>query len=89
MLDEVFESLLSPLGLGLLAIFMVGTQTGRRLLRRGAKEALKAGYIVSERACDMVTEFSEEAADMLEEAREEIDSRKLETGKARRIKAAS
>ncbi len=81
MFEEFLEGILSPLGI--VAVFVVGTKTGRQLIGRGAKAAIKATYLLAGRAGEMATEFGENAADLLAEAREETEETPQPRRKAR------
>ncbi len=69
MFDKIWGALSG--GWGIAAIALLAVPDGRKALKSIAKEAIRAGLIVSESAKDLVAEVKEEATDMVAEVKAE------------------
>jgi hypothetical protein len=69
MIEEVMEAATGRWGL--LALALVAFPGGRKFLRTAAKEVIRAGITVSERAQELAAEIKEEASDVVAEVRSE------------------
>lgn len=56
---------------GLAALVLLAIPDGRKALKSVAKEAIRAGLIVSESTKDLIAEVKEEASDMVAEVKAE------------------
>lgn len=62
---------------GLLALAVVLLPGGRKFIRTAAKEVIRAGIVVTDKAKDMVAEIKEEASDVVAEVRAERGENKI------------
>lgn len=69
MLDKLWEAVTGRWGLA--AVVLLAIPDGRKALKSVAKEAIRAGLIVSEGAKDLMAEVKEEASDMVAEVKAE------------------
>jgi hypothetical protein len=69
MLDKILEAVTGRWGLA--AIVLLAIPDGRKALKNVAKEAIRAGLIISESTKDLVAEVKEEASDMVAEVKAE------------------
>lgn len=69
MIEEVMEAATGKWGL--LALALVAFPGGRKFLRTAAKEVIRAGITVSERAQELAAEIKEEASDVVAEVKHE------------------
>lgn len=72
MLEELSEMLLGPWGIA--AALLVGAGTtgeGRKLVRKVAKGAIKAGFEIKEKSSDVLAEAKEQMSDLVAEAKAE------------------
>ena len=56
---------------GLAAVVLLAMPGGRKFLRSAAKEAIRAGMVVSDRVKDLAAEIREEASDVVAEIQAE------------------
>jgi gas vesicle protein len=69
MFEEIIESGTGPFGLAAVALLLL--PGGRKFLRNAAKEVVRVGMNVTERAKEMVSEVKEEAQDVIAEVKAE------------------
>lgn len=70
MFEELGELLLGPWGIALGLVLGAGaTEDGRKAVRKVAKSAIKAGYIVVSKSQDMLAEAKESVSDLVAEAK--------------------
>lgn len=69
MLDKLWDTFTGRWGLA--AVVLLAIPDGRKALKSVAKEAIRAGLIVSESAKDLIAEVKEEASDMVAEVKAE------------------
>lgn len=69
MFEDLLEAAFGPWGLA--AVALVAFPGGRKLLRPVAKEAIRAGLIVSDKMKVLVAEVKEETQDILAEVNSE------------------
>ncbi len=69
MLEKLWEAVTGRWGLA--ALVLLAIPDGRKALKSVAKEAVRAGLIVSEGAKDLIAEVREEASDMVAEVKAE------------------
>jgi hypothetical protein len=69
MIDKVLEAATGRWGL--LAVALVALPGGRKFLRTAAKEVIRAGITVVDRAQELAAEIKEEASDVVAEVRSE------------------
>jgi hypothetical protein len=69
MLEKLWEAVTGRWGLA--AVVLLAIPDGRKALKSVAKEAIRAGLIVSEGAKDLIAEVKEEASDMVAEVKAE------------------
>lgn len=69
MIDKIWEAFTGRWGLA--ALVLLAIPDGRKALKSVAKEAIRAGLIISESAKDLVAEVKEEASDMVAEVKAE------------------
>jgi hypothetical protein len=69
MLDKLLDVITGRWGIA--ALVLLAIPDGRKALKSAAKEAVRAGLIVSEGLKDMVAEVKEEASDMVAEVKAE------------------
>ncbi len=69
MLDKIWEAVTGRWGLA--AVVLLAIPDGRKALKSVAKEAIRAGLVISESAKDLMAEVQEEASDMVAEVKAE------------------
>jgi len=69
MLDKIWDVVTGRWAIA--AVALLAIPDGRKALKSVAKEAIRAGLIVSESAKDLVAEVKEEATDMVAEVKAE------------------
>jgi Protein of unknown function (DUF5132) len=69
MLDKLWEAVTGRWGLA--AVVLLAIPDGRKALKSVAKEAIRAGLVISEQAKDLMAEVKEETSDMVAEVKAE------------------
>jgi len=69
MLDKLWEAVTGRWGLA--AVVLLAIPDGRKALKSVAKEAIRAGLVISEGAKDLMAEVKEETSDMVAEVKAE------------------
>lgn len=58
------------------AVLLLGTNSGRKMLKSASKEVIKVGLTVSDKVKEIVAEVKEEADDLVAEVQEERKTEK-------------
>ncbi len=69
MFGKIWEAATGPWGLA--AVVLLAIPDGRKAVKSVAKEAIRAGLVLSESAKDLLAEVKEEASDMVAEVKAE------------------
>lgn len=74
------DALKSPWAL--VAVLLLGTQGGRKMLKTASKEVVRAGLVVSDKVKEIVAEVREEADDLVAEVQAERKEQAKIAGKS-------
>lgn len=59
------------------AVLLLGTNTGRKILKTASKEVIRTGLLVSDKVKEVVAEVKEEADDLVAEVQAERKSKTI------------
>ncbi len=86
MFEELGELILGPWGIAIAVVgAVVGTETGRQTLRKGAREVLKAGHKISDASSGVLDNMKQEWDELKKEVESEGNGRR--TSKKKRAAA--